>query len=33
LLLSAEFRRLHSFPVYSSSSVTNQVNLAMGILF
>lgn len=33
LLLSAEFRRLHTFPVYSSSSVTNQVNLAMGILF
>jgi len=33
LLFSAEFRRLRSFPVYSSSSVTNQVNLAMGILF
>jgi hypothetical protein len=33
LLLSAEFRRLRSFPVYSSASVTNQVNLAMGILF
>ncbi len=33
LLLSAEFRRLHSFPVYTSDSVTNQVNLAMGILF
>ena len=33
LLLSAEFRRLHTFPVYSSSSVTNQINLAMGILF
>jgi hypothetical protein len=33
LLLSAEFRRLHSFPVYSGSSVTSQVNLAMGILF
>ena len=33
LLLSAEFRRLRSFPVYSDSSVTNQVNLAMGILF
>lgn len=33
LLLSAEFRRLHTFPVYSSSSVTNQLNLAMGILF
>jgi hypothetical protein len=33
LLLSAEFRRLHTFPIYSSSSVTNQVNLAIGILF
>jgi hypothetical protein len=33
LLLAAEFRRLHSFPVYSSASSTNQVNLAMGILF
>ena len=33
LLLSAEFRRLHSFPVYSNSNVTNQLNLAMGILF
>ena len=33
LLLSAEFRRLHSFPVYSNASLTNQVNLAMGILF
>jgi hypothetical protein len=33
LLLSTEFRRLHTFPVYSSSNVTNQVNLAMGILF
>jgi hypothetical protein len=33
LLLSAEFRRLHTFPIYDSSSVTNQVNLAMGILF
>ncbi len=33
LLLSAEFRRLHSYPVYSSSSTTNQINLAMGILF
>jgi cell division protein FtsB len=33
LLLSAEFRRLHTYPVYSSSSVTNQLNLAMGILF
>jgi hypothetical protein len=33
LLLSAEFRRLHSFPVYSADNVTNQLNLAMGILF
>jgi hypothetical protein len=33
LLLSAEFRRLHSFPVYDANSVTNQINLAMGILF
>ena len=33
LLLSAEFRRLHTFPVYDSSSITNQVNLSVGILF
>ena len=33
LLLSAEFRRLHTFPVYDSASVTNQLNLSMGILF
>ena len=33
LLLSAEFRRLHTFPIYDSPSVTNQVNLSMGILF
>jgi hypothetical protein len=33
LLLSAELRRLRTFPVYSSSSMTNQLNLAMGILF
>jgi hypothetical protein len=33
LLLSAEFRRLHTYPVYNSSSVTNQLNLAMGVLF
>ncbi len=33
LLLSAEFRRLHTFPVYDSASITNQVNLSMGILF
>jgi len=33
LLFSAEFRRLRTFPVYDESSVTNQINLAMGILF
>src|ERR1700688_2749685 len=33
LLLSAEFRRLHTFPIFASPSVTNQINLAMGILF
>ncbi len=33
LLLSAEFRRLHTFPIYDGSSATNQVNLSMGILF
>jgi outer membrane murein-binding lipoprotein Lpp len=33
LLLSAEFRRLHTFPIYDSASITNQINLAMGILF
>jgi hypothetical protein len=33
LLLSAEFRRLHTFPIYDSASVTNQLNLAVGILF
>lgn len=33
LLLSAELRRLRTFPVYSSSSITNQLNLAVGILF
>jgi hypothetical protein len=33
LVLSAEFRRLRTFPVYSASSVTNQVNLSVGILF
>jgi hypothetical protein len=33
LLLSAEFKRLRSFPVYSASSLTSQVNLALGILF
>jgi len=33
LVLSAEFRRLRTFPVYDSSSFTNQVNLSVGILF
>jgi hypothetical protein len=33
LLLSAEFRRLHTFPIYDPASVTNQVSLSMGILF
>lgn len=33
LLFSAELRRLQTFPVYSSSTTTNQVNLAAGILF
>lgn len=33
LILSAELRRLQTFPVYSSSSNTNQVNLSVGILF
>ncbi len=33
LVLSAEFRRLRTFPVYSSSNSTNQVNLAVGLLF
>lgn len=33
LLFSAELRRLRTFPVYSDSSVTNQLNLSMGILF
>jgi len=33
LVLAGEFRRLQSLPFYSSSSHTNQVNLAVGILF
>ena len=33
LVFSAELRRLRSFPIYSNSSFTNQVNLSMGILF
>ena len=33
LVLSAELRRLRTFPVFTSSSLTNQVNLSVGILF
>jgi Skp family chaperone for outer membrane proteins len=33
LILSAELKRLRSFPVYSSSSVLNQVSVSAGILF
>ena len=33
LVMSAELRRLHTFPVYSSSTTLNQVNLSLGILF
>jgi hypothetical protein len=33
LVLSAEFRRLHTFSVYDSDSITNQINLSVGILF
>jgi len=33
LLLSAELRRLHTFPVFSTSNATSQLNLAVGILF
>lgn len=33
LVFSAELRRLHTFPIYTSSSATNQASLAVGILF
>jgi hypothetical protein len=33
LLLSAELRHMRTFPVYTSSSMLNQLNLAVGILF
>jgi hypothetical protein len=33
LIFSTELRRLRSFPIYSSSTFTNQINLSMGILF
>jgi hypothetical protein len=33
LILSAELRRLQTFPIFGSESTTNQLNLAVGILF
>jgi hypothetical protein len=33
LLLSAEFRHLHTFPIYDPASVTNQISLSVGVLF
>jgi hypothetical protein len=33
LIFSAELRRLRSYPIYSNSTFTNQINLSMGILF
>jgi hypothetical protein len=33
LILAAELRRLRTFPIYSGSSLTSQVNLSVGILF
>jgi len=33
LILSGEFRRLHTFPVYNSSNVINQTSASVGILF
>ena len=33
LILAAELRRLHTYPFYQASSVTNQLNLAVGVLF
>jgi hypothetical protein len=33
LIFSAELRRLRSFPIYSSTTFTNQINVSMGILF
>jgi hypothetical protein len=33
LILSAELKRLRTFPVYSSSSLVNQVSVSAGILF
>jgi hypothetical protein len=33
LILATEFRRLRTYPFYENSSVTNQLNLAVGVLF
>lgn len=33
LILSAELRRIRTFPIYSSSSVVNQASASLGILF
>lgn len=33
LILAAELRRLRTYPFYQASSVTNQLNLAVGVLF
>ncbi len=33
LILATEFRRLRTYPFYDTSSVTNQLNLAVGVLF
>ncbi len=33
LILATEFRRLRTYPFYEASSVTNQLNLAVGVLF
>jgi hypothetical protein len=33
LILSAELRRLQTFPIYGTANATNQLNLAVGILF
>lgn len=33
LIMAAELRRLRSFPIYSGSSMSSQLNLSVGILF
>jgi hypothetical protein len=33
IILATEFRRLRTYPFYEASSVTNQLNLAVGVLF